>query len=85
MSFDSVTSSIFANLYGGNINAAKWVYISSYGHNLFSDAPSVTLDPTDLINTNPLLGPLADNGGPTQTMALLPGSPPSTPASPWPA
>ena len=25
---------------------------------------------------NPLLGPLADNGGPTQTMALLPGSPP---------
>src|SRR5207249_10213003 len=24
---------------------------------------------------NPLLGPLANNGGPTQTMALLPGSP----------
>ncbi len=29
----------------------------------------------DLINTNPLLGPLRNNGGPTQTMALLPGSP----------
>lgn len=26
-------------------------------------------------NTNPLLAPLANNGGPTQTMALLPGSP----------
>ena len=26
-------------------------------------------------STNPLLGPLADNGGPTQTMALLSGSP----------
>jgi hypothetical protein len=26
-------------------------------------------------NINPLLGPLANNGGPTQTMALLPGSP----------
>ena len=26
-------------------------------------------------NTNPLLGPLANNGGPTQTMALLSGSP----------
>jgi hypothetical protein len=26
-------------------------------------------------NTNPMLGPLADNGGPTQTLALLPGSP----------
>jgi hypothetical protein len=27
------------------------------------------------INANPLLGPLAGNGGPTQTMALLKGSP----------
>ncbi len=26
-------------------------------------------------STNPLLGPLANNGGPTQTFALLPGSP----------
>lgn len=26
-------------------------------------------------STNPLLGALADNGGPTQTLALLPGSP----------
>ena len=29
----------------------------------------------DTIVADPLLGPLADNGGPTQTMALLPGSP----------
>ncbi|MHB8600114.1 MAG: choice-of-anchor Q domain-containing protein [Ktedonobacteraceae bacterium] len=28
-----------------------------------------------LNNTNPLLGPLSNNGGPTQTMALLQGSP----------
>ena len=35
----------------------------------------MALNPTDLVNTNPLLGPLAGNGGPTQTMALLPGSP----------
>ena len=26
-------------------------------------------------NTDPLLGPLADNGGYTETMELLPGSP----------
>jgi hypothetical protein len=26
-------------------------------------------------NTNPKLGPLASNGGPTQTIALLKGSP----------
>ncbi len=48
----------------------------SLGHNLFSDNPgSAYLDPTDLINTEPRLGPLADNGGPTLTQALLPGSP----------
>ena len=28
-----------------------------------------------LIFSHPLLGPLQDNGGPTETMALLPGSP----------
>ena len=49
---------------------------SSLGHNLFSDDPAVSLDPTDLVNTDPLLGPLAkDNGGLTFTQALLPGSP----------
>ncbi|MBM4088260.1 MAG: hypothetical protein FJ276_02340 [Planctomycetes bacterium] len=30
---------------------------------------------TDLVGVAPLLGPLADNGGPTWTHALLPGSP----------
>lgn len=30
---------------------------------------------TDLLNVNPLLGPLQDNGGPTLTQAPLPGSP----------
>jgi fibronectin-binding autotransporter adhesin len=37
-----------------------------------------TLQPgstNDLIGVNPLLAPLGDYGGPTQTMALLPGSP----------
>ena len=29
----------------------------------------------DLQNSNPKLGPLASNGGPTQTLALLKGSP----------
>jgi hypothetical protein len=30
---------------------------------------------SDLLNVNPKLGPLQNNGGPTLTMALLPGSP----------
>ncbi len=48
--------------------------ISSAGHNLSSDATCSGAS-GDLINTDPLLGPLANNGGPTQTQALLPGSP----------
>jgi len=31
--------------------------------------------PGDQINTDPLLGPLQDNGGPTLTQLPLPGSP----------
>ncbi len=66
--------SIFQNPQGGNFAVASSAF-SSLGHNLFSDDPSVSLDPTDLVNTDPLLGPLANNGGPTLTQALLPGSP----------
>jgi hypothetical protein len=47
----------------------------SLGHNLFSDKPDFPVDSTDQINTNAMLGPLAGNGGPTLTQALLPGSP----------
>jgi hypothetical protein len=50
-------------------------HLISLGHNLFSDTPNAPLNPTDLVNTDPLLAPLADYGGPTETMALLPGSP----------
>jgi predicted outer membrane repeat protein len=50
--------------------------IFSQGHNLSNDDGSGFLSAAgDLINTDPMLGPLQDNGGPTQTMALLPGSP----------
>jgi hypothetical protein len=43
-------------------------------NNLIVAAQGITL-PVDTINTDPLLGPLQDNGGPTLTHALLPGSP----------
>jgi hypothetical protein len=36
---------------------------------------SCHLRSSDMSDTNPLLAPLANNGGPTQTRALLPGSP----------
>jgi hypothetical protein len=45
------------------------------GFNLADDTSCGLSLATDLISTDPDLGPLADNGGPTQTLALLPGSP----------
>jgi hypothetical protein len=48
----------------------------SQGYNLSSDDGSGFLTGDgDFTNTDPMLGPLRDNGGPTKTMALLAGSP----------
>jgi hypothetical protein len=47
----------------------------SQGHNLSSDDSGGLTADGDQPNTDPMLGPLEDNGGPTPTMALLPGSP----------
>ena len=44
------------------------------GGNVSSDASGAFTNASSLINTDPLLGPLSDHGGPTLTMALLPGS-----------
>jgi predicted outer membrane repeat protein len=50
--------------------------MTSLGYNLSSDDGSGLLrGPGDQINTDPMLGPLQNNGGPTLTHALLPGSP----------
>src|SRR3989338_8538023 len=49
--------------------------ITSLGHNLAGDASCAFAGAGDLNSTDPLLGPLADNGGPTMTHALLSGSP----------
>ena len=50
--------------------------LGSLGHNLIGNTQGGSgFAATDLLNVDPLLGPLQDNGGPTQTMALLPGSP----------
>ena len=67
----TIQNSIFANNSGGNCNGA----VSSNGFNLSSDGTCTFNGPGDLNKTNPKLGALQNNGGPTQTMALLPGSP----------
>jgi Bacterial Ig-like domain len=59
-----------------NCNAAQFGgVISSQGNNISSDDSCHFTKPADKQNTNPLLGPLQNNGGPTNTHALLPGSP----------
>jgi len=50
--------------------------VVSHGYNVSSDdAAGYLTGPGDQINTDPMLGPLQNNGGPTLTHALLPGSP----------
>jgi|SRR5579863_10437299 len=49
--------------------------IMDMGYNLDSDGSCGLALSTDLNKVDPLLGPLQNNGGPTQTMALLQGSP----------
>jgi hypothetical protein len=61
---------------GENIHAFTVVTVTSLGYNLSSDdAAGFLTGPGDQINTDPVLGPLQDNGGSTFTHALLPGSP----------
>jgi predicted outer membrane repeat protein len=53
-----------------------WGPVSVAQNSLFGSIVAITANfGGNQINTNPLLGPLQDNGGPTPTMALLPGSP----------
>ena len=64
-----------AGALGENIHNAEGT-ITSLGYNLCSDDGGAFLTaPGDRVNTDPLLGPLRDNGGPTFTHALLQGSP----------
>lgn len=47
----------------------------SGGFNVIGDAFQFALDPSDVISMDPLLSPLAYNGGPTRTHAPMLGSP----------
>ena len=61
------------NLGGSRTNCSGT--ISSNGYNIANDNSCGLNGPADLSNTNPLLGPLQNNGGGTLTHALLIGSP----------
>lgn len=67
----TLQNSLVANNSGTNCAGT----ITSHGYNLSSDNTCKLNGPGDMNNINPLLGTLANNGGPTPTMALLEGSP----------
>jgi hypothetical protein len=72
---DRVTldNTIIAN--EGGEDCRNSIGVTSLGHNLDSDDTCGFVDSTDIPMTDPLLAPLGNNGGPTQTHALTPGSP----------
>jgi hypothetical protein len=72
----TVHNTIVSGNYATTDGPDLWGALAHSGYNLFGDSAGGSgYDPTDLLNFDPVLGPLADNGGPTQTIALLPGSP----------
>jgi hypothetical protein len=78
----TLTSSIVANNpIGRDCNLYSGA-ITSKGYNFDSDTSCRLAAPTDRSGADPRLGPLQDNGGPTFTQALLPGSP-ALDAMPW--
>ena len=61
---------------GTGANIVNNSAVISHGYNISSDNGGGFLTGRgDQINTDPILGPLQNNGGPTSTHALLPGSP----------
>lgn len=63
-----------ACVYAWNSNASNIELTVDRGFNVSTDSRQFT-NVTTLINVDARLGPLADNGGPVPTMALMPGSP----------
>ncbi len=70
--YPAITNSIVAE----NSPTNCTLNLDSLGHNLDDDGTCGLTEPSDLSNVSDAgLGPLQDNGGPTQTHALLAGSP----------
>ena len=79
----AVSITIANTIIAGNIDLGSLApdcagTLTTGGHNLIQSTAGCTLSGTatgDITGTAALLGPLQDNGGPTWTQALLPGSP----------
>jgi hypothetical protein len=74
----NLKNTIVAGNGASGIGPDIWGIIQSYDYNLIQDTSGATIEGTTTHNvtgTNPILGPLANNGGRTWTHALLAGSP----------
>ena len=70
--YDTIVADDTASTAGPDLDGS----VTSLGNNLIGNSTGGSgFAASDLLNVNPQLGPLENNGGPTQTMALLPGSP----------
>lgn len=68
-------NSIVASPTQGLGSSCYAVAVASAGHNIVGDSSCALSGSGDLAGSNPLLGPLANNGGATPTHAPLAGSP----------
>jgi hypothetical protein len=73
---DGSTTTIINTIVAGNENGdcraePDSALPTSLGHNLDEDGTCGLSEPGDVSGANPYLGPLADNGGPTMTHAIL--------------
>jgi hypothetical protein len=67
-----IINTIVANSSGGSTFYGP---VADLGHNIASDSSGSFSAPGSLNNTDPKLGSLANGGGPTQTLPLMPDSP----------
>ncbi len=75
---DNLGATIVAGNTGSNCFDGSGGIITSAGYNLTDDATGVSCgftQPTDVVNAQPQFGPLADNGGPTETLLPALSSP----------
>jgi hypothetical protein len=68
------SDSILADPVGAGSCSATHPFSGGYNLDSENTCGFDTLVSGDVFNADPMLGPLADNGGPTQTRGLLPGS-----------
>lgn len=75
--YNSAMATLRSTIVAGNSpeNCAGAAAVTSSGYNLDDSASCGFAGAGDLSGVDPLLGPLADNGGPSSTHALLAGSP----------